>query len=278
MPLSLEMGLCQAPCTASHSSWEPSSQRGDPVGIGGPWVWARSSAPAPPGAVLMFRLDFGYSCALDSGACGQAGALGTALLHREWEGVGTQPMAPTAQEMRVLSLGKCFPAHPGRSAHAFPPRTAGGFRPRKPREQQLYVNHSGTGCQGIPTRIGKGLSAPSSIHRTCCAQCSARAAHPSLGKPAAVSPGAWGWHHLLTVRGEEPELSPSPAPCRTCVRLVWVENRDATLKAELLTYFQPQVPGAGGSGSSCPHGRVLLPMGTRAGCSGRAVPARARSR
>lgn len=154
------MGLCQAPCTASHSSWEPSSQRGDPVGIGGPWVWARSSAPAPPGAVLMFRLDFGYSCALDSGACGQAGALGTALLHGEWEGVGTQPMAPTAQEMRVLSLGKCFPAHPGRSAHAFPPRTAGGFRPRKPREQQLYVNHSGTGCQGIPTRIGKGLSAP----------------------------------------------------------------------------------------------------------------------
>lgn len=80
----------------------------------------------------MFRLDSGYRCALDSGACGQAGALGTALLHREREGVSIQPRLPQLRVMRVVSLGKRLPAHPGRSAHAFPLRTAaGGFHPRK---------------------------------------------------------------------------------------------------------------------------------------------------
>lgn len=53
----------------------------------------RAVHPAPPWAIVMFRLSSGFRCAPDPGACGQAGALGTALLHRE-RGDSQQPSSP----------------------------------------------------------------------------------------------------------------------------------------------------------------------------------------
>lgn len=65
------------------------------MGTAEPWMH-RGVPPAPPWAITMFRLSSGFRCAPDPGAHGQAGALGTALLHRERSAI-IQPGASAAK-------------------------------------------------------------------------------------------------------------------------------------------------------------------------------------
>lgn len=83
---------------APHESLHPiegtATSGGDPMGTAEPWMH-RVVPPAPPWAIVTFRLSSGFRCALDPGARGQVGALGTALLHRE-QGGGQQTIQPRA--------------------------------------------------------------------------------------------------------------------------------------------------------------------------------------